>query len=610
MTIFATLCAVVGIDTLFTYYKAISALIAIIAANAVLRFLFIKAAIRFGFVHPELEARWPRLPWRILQNVRKAIVEKYEELFVMGRRSSSGFTPTLSTLLLRYRADREILGRARVWGWPWIQYVCEPISRHMMVFGQTGGGKSNFIATLIAYTPLTASIFLIDPKGFFSRTVLAAKRRLGANVYVIDVLGNTGLPSASINPIRTIFELNELTGKDYTTIMVVGICQAIIPKEKFEKPFFYKKAVEIVAAIILHEISLNPDTDLVQITRRIFAGYAEHAEKVSDQQFMYFQAMAENPACDGFIATIAARALATDERTLSNIMATATAPLMWIMHQQSKEFLVRHDVSLLDLKSDTRKVIIALACSPFELRTTFAGYFRMMIFIVLKIMELVSGNLKERTRIIFEEMGAIGAVEGLPEVWPLLRGYGGYGIGVVQEIEGLRRPYPDHWRTIMGNSDATIFLQTEDPETLEHISKNILGKKTSKDKTRAVLEPEQCKRFLAYKKGRGGNCIVSRAGKRPLALRMVEYFRDCPVWLYEPDPEHEEPAPRAWFRAWLNERRQDYLPAVPALPSPEILDADQKLRELVRVASESRRERPCARITSLKEGVIRDEAGT
>lgn len=580
---FVAVSATLGIETSVFAYKVAGGVLAIIIANASLRFVVVKTALHFGIAHPLLESHWPRVPWRIFQRVHKAIIEKYEELFVMGKRSSSGFTPTLSTLLLKYSPDKIILGRARVWGWPWVQYVAEPISRHMMIFGQTGGGKSNYLASIIAFTPLTASIFLIDPKGFFSRTILAAKRAMGAAVYVIDVLGNTGIPSASINPIRTIFELNELTGKDYTTIMVVGICQALIPKEKFEKPFFHRKAIEIVAAMILHEITQDPDTDLVQICRRVFAGYADEAEELGDGEKMHLKAMAENPAFDGFISLIANRALSTDPKTLSNIMATATAPLMWLMHKQTKEFVIRHDVSLLSLKSNTRKVIISLACSPFELRTTFAGYFRMMIFIVLKIMELIPEKIEERTRIIFEEMGTIGAVEGLPEVWPLLRGYGGFGIGVVQEIEGLQRPYPDHWRTIMGNSDATVYFQTEDPQTLDHISKNVLGKKTLDYSTRAVLEPEQCKRFLSYTKGRGGNCIVARAGKRPLALKMVEYFRDCPVWLYEPDSEHDEPAGRAYGRSLLKSSTSLSSP----IPQPPLLSDQSKFDALIRSARPS-----------------------
>lgn len=577
----STLIIFVGVDALLVWSRAMMTVVAAIVANALLRLLAVKLAQAFGFNHPFLERYWPRLPWRVLQRLRKAVIEKYEELFVMGKRSSSGFTPTLSTLLLRYRSSSVILGRARIWGFPWIQYVAEPISRHMMVFGQTGGGKSNYLASVIAYTPLSASMLVIDPKGFFSKTVLAAKKAAGASVYVVDVLGNSGIETASINPIRTIQELNDLTGKDFTTIMGVGICQAIIPKEKFEKPFFHRKAVEIVAGIILHEMTQDPDTDLVKICHRVFAGYADHTEDVTDGQVMYLREMAGNPAYDGFVARIAAMALSTDPKTFSNIMATATAPLMWLMHEQTKKFIVRHDVSLLDLKSDARKVIISLACSPFELRTTYAGYVRMMVYIVLKIMELVPGNLQERTRIIFEEMGTIGAIDGLPEVWPLLRGFGGFGIGVVQEIEGLRRHYPDHWRTIMGNSDATVFLQTEDPETLDHISENVLGRKTLKRKengqkrsfVQPVLEPEQVKRFLAYAKGRGGNCIVARAGKRPLALKMVEYFRDCPVWLYEQDQEHREPDGRAWFREMLARVRSRS--ERPSLPPPQKFLTDQ-----------------------------------
>jgi len=551
-----------GTETLKIWLQVSLGIYAVILCNVILRAIVMRLAEFIGFNDPRLEAYWPRLPWRPFQWMRKTILEKYERVFVMGKRSSGGFLPFLSTLLLRYRKGMLIYGRVLFLDFKWPQYAAEEISRHLTILGQTGGGKSNFLAKIIADTPNTASMFIIDPKGMFSATVLAAKKAAGMAVFVIDVLG-IGVGNHSINPIRTIFELNELTGKDYTTIMVVGICLAIIPKQKFEKPFFHNKAVQIIAAMILHEISIDPDTNLVVICHRAFAGYVEQAGEVTKGQEMYLRAMAANPSYDGFISRIATEALSMDQRTYSNIMATATSPLLWLMHPQAKKFIVRHDVSLLDLKSNKRKVVIALACTPTAMRDEFAGYFRMMVFIVLKIMEFYKNPLDERTRIICEEMGTIGAINSLPEVWPLLRGYGGMGIGVVQELEGFKRYYPDHWRTILGNSDAVVCLQTEDPETLEHISKNYLGERTRTVKengqkrsvTQRVMEPEQIKRYLSYQKGKGGRVIVGRAGKRPLKLYMPEYFRDCPVWSYEQDPEHSEPSGRAFGRSLVERFR-------------------------------------------------------
>lgn len=575
-----------GVETLKIWFQISLGIYALILCNVVLRALVMAVAQFIGFNHPALEAYWPRLPWRPMQVVRKTILEKYERVFVMGKRSNGGFLPFLSTLLLRYRKGMLVYGRVMLLDFKWPQYAAEDISRHLSILGQTGGGKSNFLANLIAMTPNTASMFVIDPKSMFSNTVLAAKKAMGMAVFTVDVLGTGGALTASINPIKTIFELNEVTGKDYTTIIVVGICLALIPKSKFEKPFFHNKAVEIVSAIILHEISINPDTDLVQICDRVFAGYAEHVETPTDAQEMHLRAMAANPSFDGFISRIATLALSMDQRTFSNIMATATAPLLWLMHPQTKKFIVRHDVSILDLKSNKRKVIIALACTPTAMRDEFAGYFRMMVFIVLKVMEFYKLELKERTRIIVEEMGTIGAINSLPEVWPLLRGYGGLGVGVVQELEGFKRYYPDHWRTILGNSDAVVCLQTEDPETLEHISKNYLGERTRTVKengqkrsvTNRVMEPEALKRYLAYTKGKGGRVIVGRAGKRPLKLFMPEYFRDSPVFLYEQDVAHREPTGRAFGRS-LVERFRAYWAA--PITTQEFTDDDSKLLSVI-----------------------------
>lgn len=579
---FAAVNAALGIETSVLIYKIAGGVLAVIAANAALRFVVVKTASYFGLVHPLLESRWPRVPWRPFQHVHKRMSEWVNKNVSMGKKSTGGFLPLLSVLLMRYQSGQFAYGRARVFGVPWIQTVSENMERHFTVCGQTGSGKSNYTADLIANTPLDAPIFSIDPKKFFDRTVYEARRKRGGIVHTIAPLESC---TASINPIQSIFELNRILDDDLTEILVIGICKAIIPKEAYEKPFFNNKAGQIIAATILHEISIDPNTNLVVIAERAFSGYSDEMDTISDGQKAYFVAMSQNPSFNGFIARIAASALSTDERTLSNIMATATAPLLWLLTSQAKRFMVHNDCFLTDLKHPTRKVTINLACPPHEMRTTFSGFFRMMVFLVTKFMELTPNHGGEKTRIIFEEMSTIGAIEGLPEVWPLLRGYQGLAVGVITEIESLRRNYPQHWQGILGNSSAIAWLQTNDNETLKYISEK-LGDRTIRYKEngqirredRPVLKPEDVGRFLAYEKGSGGNIIVTRAGRRPLALRLREYFRDSPIFLYEADHEHSEPWGRAFGRGLVERFRTDQ---ASKKISQEFTDDDSKLLSVI-----------------------------
>lgn len=575
VTSFLAFIATLGIEMAIFTGQIAGSVLAVILANASLRFVVVKTMGYFGLAHPAIESRWPRLPWRILQTLKKKGSEWFNKNITMGKKSSGGFLPVLSVLLMFNRPGHFAYGRARVFGLPWIQTVSEEMERHFTICGMTGSGKSNYTADLIANIPLEASIFSLDPKYFFDRTVYASRRLRGQTVHTVAPLLSS---TASINPIQSVFELNRILGEDLTEILVIGICKAIIPKEAYEKPFFNNKAGQIVSAMILHEMSIDPDTDLTVIAERAFAGYSAETENLTDGQKAYLVAMADNPSFNGLISRIALAALSTDPKTLSNIMATATAPLLWLLTPQAKRFMVRNDCFLTDLKNPERSVTINLACPPHEMRSTFAGYFRMMVYLVTKFMELTPNHGGEKTRIIFEEMSTIGAIDGLPEIWPLLRGYEGLAVGVITEIQSLRRNYPDHWQGILGNSSAIAWLQANDNETLNYISEK-LGDRTIKYREngqvrrndRPVLKPEDVGRFLAYEKYKGGNVIVTRAGRRPLALRMREYFRDSPVFLYEADHEHSEPRGRAFGRSLVERFRAKRA----RLPEQESIQSDE-----------------------------------
>ena len=112
----AALTACIGLENAKSAVTISAFVIGTIVTNAAIRWCVVKSLIKVGLIHPAIERYWPRVPWRVLQIIRKAIIEKWEKLFRMGRKSTGGFTPTLSTLLLRYHPDNIILGRARLYG--------------------------------------------------------------------------------------------------------------------------------------------------------------------------------------------------------------------------------------------------------------------------------------------------------------------------------------------------------------------------------------------------------------------------------------------------------------------------------------------------------------
>ena len=71
---------------------------------------------------------------------------------------------------------------------------------------------------------------------------------------------------------------------------------------------------------------------------------------------------------------------------------------------------------------------------------------------------------------------------------------------------------------------------------------------------RPLMYGDQIRRFLNPARGR---VIVTRAGKRPLRLKIAKYHDELPVTAYDADPDHREALLRRIVRfvlGWAMER--------------------------------------------------------
>ncbi len=140
--------------------------------------------------------------------------------------------------------------------------------------------------------------------------------------------------------------------------------------------------------------------------------------------------------------------------------------------------------------------------------------------------------------------------ESLEIAAPVLRSYGVQLLLVSQDIGHVRAVYPNTWETFFSNADAVFWMACDHEETLAYLTK-VLGTMTHREQVKGARQPtererpvmyaEQIKRFLDPARGR---VIVTRAGKRPLRLKIAKYYEELPVTAYDPDAAHRE----KWLR--------------------------------------------------------------
>ena len=155
----------------------------------------------------------------------------------------------------------------------------------------------------------------------------------------------------------------------------------------------------------------------------------------------------------------------------------------------------------------------------------------------------------------------------------MFRRFGIRLVVVTQDLEKLRQAYKDSWRGFIGNAQCTIWMGTDDQETLDYLSKE-LGTRTITERVegshwiwrflgfsktpvryqkveRPLMYPHQLREFLDPERGR---FIVTRTGKPPLRIGYDGYDTALPLWDYAPDNSYPEPFLRRHMRrllAWL-----------------------------------------------------------
>ena len=78
---------------------------------------------------------------------------------------------------------------------------------------------------------------------------------------------------------------------------------------------------------------------------------------------------------------------------------------------------------------------------------------------------------------MLDEFFALGHLQIISDVWALVRGYGVQMLPVLQDLNQLKKLYPDMWETFIGMAGAVAFLAPNDLTTAEWMSRRA-GDKT------------------------------------------------------------------------------------------------------------------------------------
>ena len=433
------------------------------------------------------------------------------------------------------------------------------MQRHLALIAGAGAGKTAFMITMIALLKKTQSAFVIDPKGQIAKVLVRAMRRLGRAVHVLDPMNITPFAAACWNYLDEIAVINARLGEDMTTLFLEKVAQADIPKSGKENPFFADSGRIIWAAILAYVYLIYPPEQRNPITARrlLMEGLAEHAEPGEDGLMLLWLAMKHEPRLGGFISKAGNMFATMDERTRSTVLATARTGTKYLDHAQVQRVVQSSTFNVTDLKGGSDFVFLVAPTT--EIRGTLSPWFRVMTMTTLWVFEQIPGGLKDPTLFAIDELPALGHIEDLQMAAPVMRGYGIRLLLIAQDLEALKRVYPEGWGGLLGNAECVYFMGVGHRGTAEYLSSELgkalriekmgRGERATKQRNeRELLTTDQVMRLLAPRRN---NMIILRFGERPIRAKQMPYYKYLPVTLHDPDPEHGERPARTWLRSVL-----------------------------------------------------------
>ena len=384
---------------------------------------------------------------------------------------------------------------------------------HSLCIAKTGSGKgrNSLIPHLLTWR---GSAVVIDPKGEAAAvTGRFREKDLGQKVIYLDPFKVVSKTPDTLNPLDTI----EFSG-DSPEEFAIAAPSLLHPDHtgSLKDPFWDNNGDNLISAVTCYMLACEPPE------KRTFGRLRE---LLMCDDVVYSLAVLLDTAgktMPDMARTCIANFLSTAEITRSGILTTA---------QQHLRLLADPNV------------VKALDSTSFDLDAFRQGE-PMTIYLILPVTRLHSHGLllrswlstlfsvamsrkkmpKTQTGFWVDEVAAIGTLTQLSTAFTLLRGYGVKVSIYLQDLQQLKKLYPNDWETMVNNAGELQLFQPSNHFVARQLAE-LFGKEVQAEDILRLRPDEQ---------------IILRQGGDWVRCKKLDYLRDpCFQGLYKPNPWYE-----------------------------------------------------------------------
>lgn len=330
---------------------------------------------------------------------------------------------------------------------------------HLMTIAPTGAGKGTgcIVPALLRFD---GPVIVVDPKGENALMTERRRRELGQAVAVLDPMGVTGLPAASLNPLD-ILDPESPTFVDDAMAVVSALASPDVEADVSDGGYWRERGSTFVLGVVLHVVSDLPPAQRHLETVRALVNQAVG-------EIGLYTAAAERPgAAEGLAGTVLAaleasrNAEARDIGRMLRIGAVSTLGGILSFSQNIVE-VVRSGMigpsmrqTSFDLgavqRGDPLSIYLVL---PPHMLESHGRLLRLWVHTLMTLISGRSGRPPKSTLFILDEAAQLGAFDDLRRAITLMRGYGLQTWSFWQDPSQLQNLYPRDWQTMVNNCRA------------------------------------------------------------------------------------------------------------------------------------------------------------
>ncbi|PQZ81787.1 MULTISPECIES: type IV secretory system conjugative DNA transfer family protein [unclassified Brevundimonas] len=403
---------------------------------------------------------------------------------------------------------------------------------HLMTIAPTGAGKGTgcIVPALLRFD---GPVIIVDPKGENALMTERRRRELGHEVAVLDPMGVTGLPAASLNPLD-ILDPESATFVDDAMAMVSTLANPDVETDASDGGYWRERGATFVLGVVLHVMSdLPPASRHLETVRSL-------VNQAVGEIGLYSAATERQDAPSSLGGTVLAALEASRNAEARNIgrmlRIGAVSTLGGILSfSQNLVDIARSGMIAPSLRTTSFDLGAVQRGDPLSIYLVLPPHMleshgRLLRLWVHTLMTLISGRCgrpPKSTLFILDEAAQLGAFDDLRRAITLMRGYGLQTWSFWQDPSQLRNLYPRDWQTMVNNCRAVQCFGANTMLAAEAMARLV-----------GFGSPEQLLDL------NDDEILLQLSGDMPVIARLPNYRAD-PIFagLYDVNPFHDPSRP-------------------------------------------------------------------